>query len=38
MEIKSPRLAQQLHASLGGKLISLAPVAGMAAGHKIFPG
>src|SRR5205085_11420500 len=37
VKVKCTRFAHQLHGSFGGRLISLAPVARMAAGHKILP-
>src|SRR5216683_6629495 len=38
VEVEGARLTHQLHAGFGGELIALAAVAGMAAGHQIFPG
>jgi len=38
MKIEGAWLAHQLHSCLYRKLISLTPVAGVAASHEIFPG
>jgi hypothetical protein len=37
VEIEGAGLAHQLHAGFEGKLVSLAAIAGVAAGYKIFP-
>jgi hypothetical protein len=37
VEIEGVWLAHELHAGFIGQLISLAPVAGMAAGYEVFP-
>jgi hypothetical protein len=37
MQVEGSRLAHQFHIGFDGKLIALLPIAGVAAGHEIFP-
>ena len=37
VQVKRAWLSHEFHPGLGGRLVALAPIAGMAAGHQIFP-
>ena len=38
VKVEGAGLAHQLHAGLEGELLAFAAIAGVAAGHEIFPG